>query len=786
MPRRAVAAPLAALLVLVGALLLPAAALAQAPERLATQVTDQAGVLRDPSAVDAALGKLQRDTGIQLFVVLVDSFDGTPAQEWTDETARLSDLGDRDALLAVATGDRAYAYSFPDDPRLTDSELSDVAQRDIEPALAKGDWSGAVVAAAQGYGDAAGSGGSLTWVFVVIALVIVIALAWVFVRRRRKAAAGAPPGAPGQSPGTPVPAAGPSLEELTNQANALLIELDDDLRASERELGLASAQYGATATEPFRTALEASRQDVAEAFRLRMTLDEEPAPDEGTRRRTLAQIIEHCQAADARLDEESEAFDRLRDLEGRAAEVADEVDRRRAAIEAALPRAEATSRELTARYTGGAVTAIATNVGQARERLAFAAEALTRARSILADPDPDPAVAVRPGTTPDTVAPKSPAPQTTGSQTTGSRTTAPPNVAPPNVAPPAVASRGPASEAALSRGAGAHDADSSGAVPAAAAVQGAAPHADGPAGPGIAGRIGVPGGDRAEAALAVRAAEQAVDQAVQLITAIDRAATDLPAARAAADALITEVTAEIAAGRTALNDGGAVPAGLGAAVAGGEQVLAEVRAGLAAPQPDPVDAVARLQAADAALDSALAEARDAAERDARARGLLAQALPVARAEVAATNDFITTRRGAVDSGARASLSEAQRHLALAESLAASDPVTALTEAQQARQLAANAGQAARVDVQGWGGGGGYGQPGGFDAGSFAGAVLGGILAGGVRSGGHGGGFGGGYGGGWGGGGSGGWGGGGFGGSGSRGRRTGGGGGGGRRGGGGRF
>jgi hypothetical protein len=667
-PRRS----LAALFALAAVMLVPGVAWAQAPERLASQVTDEAGVLDDRAAVDDALGNLQKDTGIQLFVVLVDSFDGMPAQAWTDETARLSDLGDRDALLAVATGDRAYAYSFPDDSRITDSELTDVATNDIEPALARGDWSGAVVAAAQGYAEAAGSGGSsLTWVIVIILLIVVVALAWVLVRRRRKARAVPAPDQP----------VGPSMQELTDQANALLIELDDDLRASERELELAAAQYGAAATEPFRAALDASRQDVAEAFRLRVTLDEEPAPDEDTRRRTLAQIIERCQTADARLDEQSAAFDRLRDLEGRAAEVADELDRRRTALEATLPAAATTIKDLLSEYSGGSVTGIAANVDQARERLTFAASALTQARTAVAE------------------APGGPSPTVSGTETSG--------------------------------------------------------------------------GGRAEAALAVRAAEQAVDQADQLIAAVNRAAGDLPSARIAVDALIAEVTAEIAAGRAVMTGGGTVPAGLAAAVSGGEQAVAEVRAGLAAAQPDPVAAVARLQVADAALDDALAEARDAAERDARARSLLAQALPVARAEVAAANDFITTRRGVVDTNARASFYEAQRHLALAESLAASDPGRALTEAQQAQRLAESAGRAARTDVQSWGGGGGYGpQGGGFDAGSFAGAVLGGILAGGSRSGG---GFGGGgtH-----------WGGGGFGGSASRGRRTGG--GGGRRSGGGRF
>jgi hypothetical protein len=531
----------------------------------------------------------------------------------------------------------------------------------------------------------------------------------------------------------PAAPAGPSTDELSDRANALLIELDDDLRASERELDLATAQYGAEATARFRAALDSARADVAEAFRLRMTLDEEPDVDEPTRRERLTAIIDRCTAADQRLDAESEDFDRLRDLEGRAAEVADEVDRRRGALEAAVPAAATALQDLQSRYAGGTVTAVSANVNQARERLAFATEALTRARAALAS---------------------------------AGSSAGPP--AGPSAGPPAGPSAGPSAPPSMGPGV---------AAPSAPRTSDPGPAGSPPPATAAAGQEAdvpghVPGGSRAEAALAVRAAEQAVDQTEQLIAAIHRAATDLEAARTAADALMDEIGTEITAGRSAMADGGTTP-GLSAAVDAGERVLAQVRNELAAARPDPAAAVARLQAADANLDQALAEARDAAERAARARALLAQTLPVARAEVAAASDFITTRRGAVDAGARASLSEAQRHLALAESLAGTDPVAALAAAQQAQSLAASASESARNDVANWGGyGGGYGGR-GFDAGSFAGAVLGGILAGQSR-GGWGGGYGGGSGGGWGGGGGGGWGGGGFGGSGSRGRRTGGG------------
>lgn len=703
----------------------PAPALADQPLRLPLQVVDNAGALDSGRAqVDAALSRLQSETGLQLFVVFVESFDGLSAQQWTTETATLSDLGNRDALLAVATEDRAYWTSFPDDVRLTDGELDEVATRDLEPRLAADDWSGAVVAAADGYRRAATtSSGSntLVWVLVIFVVVIAGALIWVAVRRRRTRVADQPPATEA------APDTGPTVEELTTQANALLLELDDDLRASERELTMAEGQYGTAATERFRTALEASRQDVAEAFRLRLTLDEVPGPDQVTLRRTLREIVERCTAADARLDAESEAFDQLRDLEGRAAEVAAEVERRRAEVAGSLPAATTALTNLTSRYAGPAVTAVGANVEQATERLTFASSALSEASAAL----------------------------------TGAA--------------------GPETETA----------------PAPSEV---------------------PGGDRAEAALAVRAAEQAVDQAEQLIAAVHQAVTDLDAARKSADALVMEVGAEIAAGRATLASvaasqaaagqaagtadaagvaGAAVAAAAAGAAASGsaeaaalteavrsaEQVLAEARAELAGPTPDPIGLTARLQAADSGLDRALADARDASERVARARSLLAQALPVARAEVAAANSYITTRRGAVDTSARSTLVEAERRLAHAESLAAADPVTALAEAQQAQSLAATSSRIARADVLRFSDG--YDRtvyPSGGD--DIFGAILGGLITGGgggyrsrSRSGGS-----------WGGGswGGGSWSGGGFGGSSSRGRRTGGGGGGGRRGGGGRF
>jgi hypothetical protein len=150
--------------------------------------------------------------------------------------------------------------------------------------------------------------------------------------------------------------------------------------------------------------------------------------------------------------------------------------------------------------------------------------------------------------------------------------------------------------------------------------------------------------------------------------------------------------------------------------------------------------------------------------------------------VATADGYVTTRRGAVHGQARTWLAEAQRRLATAESLAATDPVAALAEAQQAAHWAGQARRAALADVDAWSPPGGGFAGGGDDAlAGLAGAILGGILVGGGRPGyrrSR-------YGRGWGA-----WGGNGFGGSVTRSRRVGGGGsfrgGGSRRGGGGRF
>ncbi len=278
---------------------------------------------------------------------------------------------------------------------------------------------------------------------------------------------------------------------------------------------------------------------------------------------------------------------------------------------------------------------------------------------------------------------------------------------------------------------------------------------------------------RSAAVVSGRAAEDAITQAGTLLDGLARLGADLAVAGEHIAASRAETEQDIAEARALLAGGD--PGGLAALVARAEAALASATAAQNATPPDPMAALRLIEEADDALDRGLVTARDAQTAAKRAAAALEQQLLTARPAVAAAEDFIGSRRGAVGTEARTRLAEAQRHLAQAQATGV-DPAAALAEAQAADTMARQALDLARSDVARWSGGGGLGGAAGGALGSGLGAelgslVLGGILSGGLSGrGGYGGGrSGGGYG-----GGGGGWSPGSFGGTGSRGRRGGGG------------
>jgi uncharacterized membrane protein YgcG len=145
---------------LTAALLLAAPTAAEPPFRLPGSITDHADALTGSQrgAVQSALDKLYADRRVRLWVVYVDSFSGQTGESWSRNTQQLSDLGGYDALLAVAIGDRSYGFLVSS--AITNAAQVDKLRRDaIEPALGRGDWSAAALAAASGLARSGPTGG---------------------------------------------------------------------------------------------------------------------------------------------------------------------------------------------------------------------------------------------------------------------------------------------------------------------------------------------------------------------------------------------------------------------------------------------------------------------------------------------------------------------------------------------------------------------------------------------------------------------------------------------------
>jgi len=251
-----------------------------------------------------------------------------------------------------------------------------------------------------------------------------------------------------------------------------------------------------------------------------------------------------------------------------------------------------------------------------------------------------------------------------------------------------------------------------------------------------AAQAAIGAGDGGEAAVGIRAAEEAVGQATLLENAIDKLQSDLAEGERNATAVVAELESDIAAA-SALPDSDGRIAGV---IASTRQQLDAARAQLTGTAKRPLAALQSLEAANTQIDSLVQGVRDAEAQAQRARQMVGQVMMQAQAQVSAAEDYITARRGAVGAQARTRLAEAGASLARAQALQSSDPQQAMQQAQRADQLAGQAIQLAQNDVGafdgGMGGMFGGGQQGGQSGGGMLGAVLGGIVLNSVLSGGR--------------------------------------------------
>jgi uncharacterized membrane protein YgcG len=383
----------AALLATLTTLLLAApGAAAEPPLRLPETVTDHAGVLSASGQADVqhAVDKLYNDRRIRLWVVYVEGFSGQTADSWGRATAGLNELGSHDALLAVATADRGYSFLVSKGLDNIDSEqVEDVRRNNIEPALHRGDWSGAAVAAATGLDKAAGPAEvSLAPMLIALgAVVLAGVLLWLVMRYRRDRRRRAQLAAARRLDPTDADAlATAPLYALNDLSRSMVIGVDNAVRTSANELALALEEFGEQRTQPFAQAVDNAKAALTKAFDVRQQLDDAIPETREQRRELLTGVIVSAAKADRELEAQREAFEQLRDLVLNAPSRLDALTQQLVELTARLPVSERHLGELHREFAPAALTSVSGNVKTTKDRVAFADRNITRARDLAGRP----------------------------------------------------------------------------------------------------------------------------------------------------------------------------------------------------------------------------------------------------------------------------------------------------------------------------------------------------------------------------------------------------------------
>lgn len=173
-------------------------ATATPPFALPDQLTDQVGAVEGHTAeIQATLDDLEAEHGIRIWVVFVDTFDGTDPQAWTDQTFTATGLGTDDYLFAVAMTDRQYGYVVDEAFVLDDAALARVAtaaERHMaeNPARAVTTAAGAIGAEVTERSQSPASSSEATWgivpavltgLAILVAIGIAVTVAVVLTRR---------------------------------------------------------------------------------------------------------------------------------------------------------------------------------------------------------------------------------------------------------------------------------------------------------------------------------------------------------------------------------------------------------------------------------------------------------------------------------------------------------------------------------------------------------------------------------------------------------------------------
>ncbi len=367
----------------------PATILAQGEPQLRDTVTDTAGVLSaaDESRIADALQAFRDAHNVQVFVAFVPTTGSSTVTEFATATAHQSSLGGNDALLLVAMEDRSDAlWVGPSLTSVTDSEIDDILSTAVEPRLADGDLSGAVIDGLDALANAlavdapptavptpaastpaptavppAGgttSGGGLD--LMPVLAVVLIGGGLLLVGRTilvRRAAARADAS---------------ERDRLSREASRALLAADEAVRDADQEVGFAEAQWGDAEAAPYREAVAKARDELRAAFAIRQKLDDAEPETPDQRRTMLQEIIDRTTTASQLLQAQAARLAALRDLEKTAPAELDALQPVIAALEVRQSAAAETLKRLGSRYVPATIASVNGNLVESAKALASA------------------------------------------------------------------------------------------------------------------------------------------------------------------------------------------------------------------------------------------------------------------------------------------------------------------------------------------------------------------------------------------------------------------------------
>ncbi|HEX7613465.1 MAG TPA: TPM domain-containing protein [Candidatus Limnocylindrales bacterium] len=387
-------------------LLVPGLAAASTP-KLASQITDQAGVLGSgQSKVQSAFDALQSGQNVQLWLVLIPTTDSATAPEFARQTFEANGLGGNDMILLVAVNDHRYGWWEVNATGLPKTQIDSLLSSRMDSLFKAGDYAGGVVAFASGLGDAikaaqapiskptayattpdatgstsnSGSGNSggsaVLWVLIAVLLIgggLIFVYLRLISRRNNSLSADERDKRTG---------------DLARQANRMLVATDDALHEAGQDIGFAQAEFSDEDVAPYAKAIAAAQDELKKAFGIRQQLDDATPEDQPTKERMYGDIIAHCTSAKTAVDAEAKRLADLRDLEKSAPQALAALPQTVATLQGREP-AIRTAQQTLSGYAPSSWESVKGNAEEADKRGHFAEQQITAGNAALAATPPD-------------------------------------------------------------------------------------------------------------------------------------------------------------------------------------------------------------------------------------------------------------------------------------------------------------------------------------------------------------------------------------------------------------